>query len=186
MTRKSTGSMKLYNLLLPIWLIVFLPSPLWFLLIPANYLIDRLVLGWSLEKYKVVDTEGVELNRGDFCWKHTWKVCVAGFLSDFVGAIILLVVYLKGGESGSARLSAITDALCYNPFQDWAALMIAIASVLVTAILIYLIDRVVVYKAMSKTVDEGLAKKVARHSALMLAILTAPYIYLFPMTLIYK
>ena len=39
---------KVYNILLPIWLIIFFPSWLWLILIPANYLIDRIVLKWSL------------------------------------------------------------------------------------------------------------------------------------------
>ncbi len=46
MERKN--STKLYNILLPLWFIIFIPSWLWLLLIPANYLIDRIVLKWSL------------------------------------------------------------------------------------------------------------------------------------------
>ncbi len=37
-----------YNILLPVWLLLFWPTYLWLLLIPANYLIDRFVLKWSL------------------------------------------------------------------------------------------------------------------------------------------
>ena len=46
MERKN--STKLYNILLPLWFIIFIPSWLWLLLIPANYLIDRIGLKWSL------------------------------------------------------------------------------------------------------------------------------------------
>ena len=56
---------KLYNILLPIWILVFWPSWLWLILIPANYLIDRLVLRWSL---------GEMPDKGAFCRKHTWKI----------------------------------------------------------------------------------------------------------------
>ena len=41
----------LYNVLFPIWLLVFFPSYLWLILIPANYMIDRIVLRWSLGGY---------------------------------------------------------------------------------------------------------------------------------------
>ena len=59
---------KLYKILLPIWILVFWPSWLWLILIPANYLIDRLVLRWSL---------GEMPDKGAFCRKHTWKICIA-------------------------------------------------------------------------------------------------------------
>lgn len=67
----------IYNILLPIWILVFWPSWLWLFLIPANYLIDRLVLRWSL---------GEMPDKGAFCRKHTWKICIAGFFSDLCGA----------------------------------------------------------------------------------------------------
>ena len=41
-------STKIYNILLPLWLLIFLPSYLWLALIPLNYVIDRVVLRWSL------------------------------------------------------------------------------------------------------------------------------------------
>ena len=81
MTKRSDNNTRLYNLLLPLWLLIFIPSWLWLLLIPANYLIDRVVLKWSL---------GDMEERGLFCRKHTWKICLAGFVSDFIGALILL------------------------------------------------------------------------------------------------
>lgn len=65
------------------WLIIFLPSYFWLVLIPLNYLIDRVVLKWSL---------GDKPDKGLFCRKHTWKICLAGFFSDFVGAAIRLAL----------------------------------------------------------------------------------------------
>ena len=44
---KNTNT-KIYNILLPLWLLIFLPSYLWLALIPLNYMIDRVVLKWSL------------------------------------------------------------------------------------------------------------------------------------------
>ena len=48
LSKELKNSTKLYNILLPLWFIIFIPSWLWLLLIPANYLIDRIVLKWSL------------------------------------------------------------------------------------------------------------------------------------------
>ncbi|MBR1985622.1 MAG: hypothetical protein IKA24_01790 [Mogibacterium sp.] len=74
---------KIYNILLPLWLLIFLPSYLWLALIPLNYVIDRVVLRWSL---------GDMPDKGLFCRRHTWKICLAGFLSDLAGALILLII----------------------------------------------------------------------------------------------
>ena len=38
----------LYNLLLPFWVLIFVPSWLWLILIPLNYLLDPAILRWSL------------------------------------------------------------------------------------------------------------------------------------------
>ena len=65
---------KLYNILFPIWMLIFFPSWLWLFLIPANYLIDRCVLYWIL---------GAMPDKGAFCSKRTSKICIAGFFSDF-------------------------------------------------------------------------------------------------------
>ena len=86
---------KVYNILLPVWLIIFFPSWLWLILIPANYLIDRIVLRWSL---------GDMPGKGLFCRKHNWKICIAGFVSDFAGAILLFALNQLMIEACSSRM----------------------------------------------------------------------------------
>ena len=76
---------RTYNILLPIWMLVWFPSWLWLILIPANYLIDRLVLSWGL---------GDMENKGTFCRANTWKICIAGFLSDLAGSVLLFMSLL--------------------------------------------------------------------------------------------
>ena len=90
MERKN--STKLYNILLPLWFIIFIPSWLWLLLIPANYLIDRIVLKWSLG-----DLE----DKGLFCRKHNWKICLAGFLSDMAPEEVYEVVQCRTPQDTS-------------------------------------------------------------------------------------
>ena len=82
---KRNENVRLYNILLPLWLLLFWPSALWLVLIPANYLIDRFVLRWSL---------GEMPEKGAFCRRHTWKICLAGFASDLAGACILFGVFM--------------------------------------------------------------------------------------------
>ena len=107
---------RTYNILLPIWLLVWFPSWLWLILVPANYLVDRLVLSWSLG-----DMEG----KGTFCRENTWRVCVAGFISDFAGSALLLVaIVFLGSQPGANEFAA---ALTLNPFANIFALLVAVA-----------------------------------------------------------
>lgn len=165
-------SVKTYNILLPIWLLIFFPSWLWLILIPANYIIDRIVLGWSLG--------GME-EKGQFCRSHTWKICLAGFLSDFAGVIILLasaLIMTNIGGGGDSFISNAADGLMFDPFSNVLSLLITIASIAVSGVVIYNLDRAILNKV-------GLDPSKAKKSALRLAIITAPYLYLIPSKLIY-
>ena len=159
---------RVYNILLPIWLLVWYPSWLWLLLIPANYLIDRLVLAWSLK--------GCE-NRSEFCRKNTWKICIAGFLSDLAGSVLLLgAMVLVDAIPGTHDIGS---ALTLNPFANIVALLITLAAIAAAGFCIFHLDRKILIKA-------GLDAERARSSALRLAIITAPYLFLIPAILIYR
>ena len=147
---------KLYNILLPIWILVFWPSWLWLILIPANYLIDR---------------------------KHTWKICVAGFFSDLCGACILFAVYMIASEVGNgspmaALVDKIEQGIAFDPFSSIAAFLIVAVSVAVAGLAIFFFDRKIL-------INVGLDAEQARRSALWLAVITAPYLYFFPSRLLY-
>ena len=166
--------LRLYNILLPIWILIFCPTWLWLILIPVNYLIDRLVLNWSL---------GAMTDRGAFCRKHTWKICLAGFFSDLCGACLLFSIYmistfLEEGSPLSAFLDKIEQGVAADPFDSVAAFLTIAASVAVAGLLIFHIDRKILTKA-------GLDVEQARRSALRLAVITAPYLYFVPSRLLY-
>lgn len=128
---KSDSSVKIYNILLPLWLIIFLPSYLWLVLIPLNYIVDRVVLRWSL---------GDMPDKGRFCRKHTWKICVAGFLSDLVGALILLGVSIPVSEI-SEKFFDIGHAIMLDPLSDLSGMLIVVASIAISAACIYFLDK---------------------------------------------
>lgn len=168
---KKRRSEPLYNILLPIWLLVWVPSFLWLLLIPANYLIDRLVLRWSLR-----DVE----DRDGLCRRHCWKVCLAGFLSDFVGGLLLLGISLFSDSlSNSELLDKAIFGIQFNPFENVLSFVIVALAVALSGWCIYQLDRWILKRA-------GLSLEQARFSALRLALLTAPYLYLFPSGLLYQ
>ena len=158
---------KVYNLLLPIWLLIFFPSWLWLLLIPANYLIDRLVLGWSL---------GDMPEKSLFCRNNNWKICLAGFASDFAGAILLFALnQLMFGMNDDVNsfISKAADGLMFNPFSNVLSLIIVIAAIALSAVCIYKLDKRILIKA-------GLDIDQAKKSSIRLAVITAPYVYLIP------
>ena len=164
---------KIYNILLPIWLIIFFPSWLWLLLIPANYLIDRIVLMWSL---------GDMPEKGLFCRNHNWKICLAGFASDYAGAILLFALnQLMFGMNDDVNsfISKAADGLMLNPFSNVLSLVIVIAAIVLSAVCIYKLDKSILTKA-------GLDIDQAKKSAIKLAIITAPYVYLIPSELFYN
>ena len=158
---------KIYNLLMPIWLLIFFPSWLWLFLIPANYLIDRIVLMWSL---------GDLPEKGLFCRNHNWKICLAGFASDFTGAILLFALsQLMFGlnDNVNSFIYKTADGLMFNPFSNALSLIIVIAAIALSAVCIYKLDKRILIKA-------GLDIDQAKKSAIRLAVITAPYVYLIP------
>lgn len=167
--------LRIYNILLPIWMLIFFPTWAWLVLIPANYLIDRIVLRWSL---------GDMPDKGLFCRKHTWKICLAGFLSDFIGALIMFAVFMASslGDNGASEgslLYRMAYGVGFNPFSNVLGFVIVTASVAVAGAAIYLLDRRILRRA-------GLDFEQAKKSALRLALITAPYLYYFPSELLYR
>ena len=160
----NKNGIRLYNVMFPVWMLVWFPSWLWLLLIPVNYLIDRLVLRWSLS--------GME-GRALFCRRHCWKICLAGFLADFIGSLLLFALYMLFSSSEFGR------ALAFNVFSDLAAFLATVFAILLSGALIFLLDKRILTKA-------GLDAAAAKRSALRLAAITAPYLFLIPVGLIYR
>ena len=165
MDKNTKGGTRIYNVLFPLWLLVWIPSPFWLILIPANYLIDRLVLGLSLPKDEM---------RERFLPGVTWKVCLAGFAADIAGSLILL-----GILSIQKLPSSVTYALQFNAFGDPLALVMTLGAVAVSGVLIFLFDRRILAKA-------GLSSSPAGRTAMRLAVITAPYLFLIPSGLVYR
>lgn len=164
----NNKSIKLYNILFPIWLLIWFPL-LWIVLIPANYAIDYLVLYLSLKG---------NTDQKALCRNNTWKVCLVGFLADFVGSALLFPVMLLGGAGAPRWLQEVGSALNLNPFESVASFLITAAAVFLSAVVIYLVDKIVLRKA-------GLQERQVRKSALLLAVFTAPYLFFIPSRILY-
>ena len=162
---------RLYNVLFPLWLLIWVPSWLWLFLIPANYLIDRFVFRWAAAKE--TDLSGIPWR------KHVWMLCIAGFLADFAGSFLLLLTNFAPYSEKKWFYTHITDPVDFNPFENLVSFLFVALIVVFSAFLIYLLDR----KILKKT---GLfPDEAAARIAKKMAICTAPYLFFFPSRLLY-
>ena len=94
----------------------------------------------------------------------------------FGGAILLFALnQLMFGMNDDANsfISKAADVLMINPFSNALSLIIVIAAIALSAVCIYKLDKRILIKA-------GLDIDQAKKSAIRLAVITAPYVYLIP------
>lgn len=120
--------------------------------------------------------------KGQFCKSHNWKICLAGFLSDFAGAAFLFAVnqlmYAVDAERDTF-IGKAADCIMYNPISNILSFVIVAIAIAIAAVCIYFLDKGILIKA-------GLDLTQAEKSALRLAAITAPYLYLIPSELFYN
>lgn len=157
-------SVKLYNVMFPLWFFFFFPTWLWGILLPANLGIDSLVLLVTLKKLGFTEKQ----DRKEIWKKRIWYVWMLGFLSDFLGAGVSLLLMMASDYV--PFLGAIYDL----PYI-WMQIISAIPGVIVAGLMIYFFNR---YLSFRKT---DLTKEQIHKLALSLAIFTAPYTMLIPL-----
>ncbi len=167
--RKNNG-VKLYNLIFPIWLLWLFPLT-WIVILPANFLIDLLVVTLTLKFLKVQDIR-------QKVKPIIFKVWIFGFVADFVGTIAMFLSGLMDFDYetklGKWWYENITNAVSYNPYHSIFAVLWVTASVIIAAFCIYWFN----YKICLKKADLELSVK--RKLSLSLAIFTAPYLFYLP------
>ena len=164
---------RLYNVIFPIWILMFWPSPPVFLVtLFGNLAIDCAVVALALLALRH-SAKGAVLRR---CW---WKVWLYGFLSDVIGA-----VWLAAGLFGAWALDAdgtaagwVSDfamAMTLNPFRYPLALAWTAVGVAVAGVCIYFFDR-----RAFRHIPE-LDGRQSHILALTLALVTAPWLCFIP------
>lgn len=163
--KANTGSVKLCNVLFPIWILIFFPQVL-AIVIPGNLIVDAAVLLIALAAMRH-RAKGAVLRR---CW---WKVWLLGFAADLIGAAwmvlgCLLATWLPGGAETLGKIM-------YNPFGHPAAFLWTAAGVAIAGWFIFLLDRRVF-----RSVPE-LTSRQSTRLALTFAIVTAPWLFFLPL-----
>lgn len=153
---------KLYNVLFPFWMLVYI-SPVFFISIPVNFIVDSLVLIGSAHFILKSEISLKEL------WKKTiLKVFLFGFLADFIAAGLLLCGLLL--EAALPFGDFYSQAVMF-PLSSPANFAVMLIAVLIAGILIYIFD----YYFSFKKLDIAATEK--RRLAICLAVLTAPWTF---------
>ena len=163
---------KLYNVIFPIWILMFWPNPPVILLtLFGNLAIDALVLYLALRALKVPERGGVMKTA----W---WRVWLSGFLADVIGAA-WLALGLFGAwaldEKGVSWVNDFAMAMTVNPFRHPLALVWTAIGVAIAGVCIYFLDR----RALKKC--GGLDDHQRHAAALVMAVVTAPWLFFIPM-----
>ncbi len=80
----NNKSVRLYNILFPIWMLFFFPV-VWLIVLPGNFIFDSIVLLLAMAALKITE-------RKAFYKRHILKIFAFGMLSDFIGAGFLLLM----------------------------------------------------------------------------------------------
>ncbi|MBR1824551.1 MAG: hypothetical protein IJ779_10015 [Ruminococcus sp.] len=117
--------------------------------------------------------------------KYSWRVCLFGFLSDFIGALFLLGVFEgisligehmidSGNKATGLKIARWAGSGMINVWQDPLTFIIAAVGVGISALLIWTFNK----RMLRKNTEIG--EENARYIAKWLTIVTAPYLYLIP------
>ncbi|MBE6022991.1 MAG: hypothetical protein E7231_07125 [Cellulosilyticum sp.] len=166
----KTNSIKLYNLIFPIWLLWIFPLT-WIIILPGNLIIDWLVVTLSMKYLKITDIKE-KVN------KVILRVYLIGFLSDFIGTLGMFLSLILDFDSNTAFgkwwQEYMVSAVSYNAFENIYSFLWVTICLLLAALSIYLLNYHISFKKLDITLIQR--KKLS----LSLAIFTAPYLFYLP------
>ena len=81
---QNRKSVKLYNVLFPVWMLLLFPV-VWLIVLPGNFIIDSAVFLISMHLLRLE-------NKKQWYKKHILKIYAFGMLSDLVGSAYMLLM----------------------------------------------------------------------------------------------
>lgn len=168
---------KLYNVILPIWLLWLFPQ-VWVVSLSLSLAIDCLVLYLTLRAMK-------HTAKGEVMKTLWWKFWLLGWLADLVGVAwmflsVVLIWVAQAGRVGDSPAWTETwentlGHIMHNPFAHPAAFVWTLMAVAIAGVCVYFFDK----RAMKKC---ALLTDPEKHKiALAMAIVTAPWLFFIPM-----
>ena len=162
---------RLYNVLFPIWLLWLFPQVL-VIVLPGNLAIDCLVLLFALLALK-------HRQKGAVVKQLWWKFWLLGFAADAIGVVWMFLGWLTASWASQLLgtvgwLEDVVMALTVNCFRHPAAFLWTLGGVALAGVCIYFFDR----RAMGFC--ELLDNRQRHIIALVMAIVTAPWLFFIP------
>ena len=157
-----------------LWLLLLFPVT-WLAVLPANFLVDSLVLLGAAWVLKVPE-------KGRLYKRSILKVWGLGFAADLLGSGALLGIFLLAGNLGATVsrtgedgfLDGFFEGLMNAWYEDPASAAVMLAAVALAGWLIYVFNKNVTFQ------KQPLEEPVKKRLALALAVFTAPYALLIP------
>lgn len=160
--KKYSGSVCLYNLIFPVYLIMLLSPALWIFMIAGNFLIDSAVVLAVLALSSCPKKTAV--------WrKCILKVVLFGFLSDLLGSLLYALFQWGMMLLNLDLLSTL------NPYIWPSCALHALPAVGIAALFLYYFNSRFSFR------KAGLSQPLIHRLALALTVLTAPYVMLVPL-----
>lgn len=159
---------KLYNVIFPIWFLLFFP-PVIFITLIGNFVIDSLVLIACFFLFKVTNKQ---IKLKEFYKSSILKVWIFGFLADIIGASILFLLGILGDLWGLPR--ELITGINYDPYSNPVAVIVIIFATLVSSVLIFIFNFKFTF---GKEIEE---EKLRIKVAITIAIITMPWTFLLP------
>ena len=155
---------KLYNIIFPVYMLWLMP-PAFIVFAILNFIIDSAVI--------LITKKVLKINDIFKKYKKTiLKVWGYGFLADCIGAFFLFCTSEFAGHLDIP----IRYNIDYNPFGNIYALLITIIGIVISGVCIYIFNKKYSFKKIDITKRE---KKIL---AITMAIVTAPYLFLLPIS----
>ena len=158
----------------PVWLLLLVPIS-WLFTIPLTFAADSAALLVALKWLK--QNEIKQKYR-----KTILKVWLLGFAADIPGLFLMIVSqFFPPSQTGFLYwwYSNITNAVALNPFSNIFSFLYVLIATFITFVLIYFLNLKLSLKEMD--MDDKPKKRLA----LILAIFTTPWLFLFPSIIFY-
>lgn len=159
-------SVRVYNVILPIWLLVLFPQ-VWLIVLPGNLMVDCGVLLAALAVMKIAD-------KGAILKKLWWRFWLLGFAADAIGVAWMVLGWVLCLPFGEVWENTVIHIL-HNSFAHPAAFLWTLAGVALAGVCIYFFDK----RAMAACPQ--LDGRQRHRIALTMAIVTAPWLFFIPM-----
>ncbi|NLL19791.1 MAG: hypothetical protein GX262_12320 [Clostridia bacterium] len=158
---------KLYNVIFPVWFLWLVP-PVIFVAALGNFVVDSVVL---LLAYRLFIVGQNSVGLWGLYRQSIIKVWLFGFLADFIGTIPLIGLVATGLFPLPYE---VETAIMWNPWTNSAALLIVFGCVVLAGALVFFFNN---RFALKEVIPH---QKERFKTAVLLAVLTAPYTLLLP------